>query len=498
MTTVRNETLLPAQRSGGERIRPPVRRRRTPLRRFQRYVLGLDVAVIALVLLAGLSARELWGSVVVVDGGGSGATVDYPVLALAMAGVWLASLALAGAYDPSRLGAGGAEFKAVVVGSAGAGAAVAIASYLSRADLSRLFFVTTFALGLIALLVCRYAARQVLHRRRRSGLSMRAAVVVGGVPQVAELIAVLRREPWAGYAVTGVCVPDPSLREVSGVPVLGTPGELRSAVLGAGADSVLVTGGAGSGTRDFQRLTWQLEGLGVDLNVAPSFGDVAGPRVHLRPLAGLPLLHLELPEFTGPQRVTKGILDVAAASIGLVLLSPVLLGIALAIKLTSPGPVLFRQVRVGRDGREFVCLKFRTMVVDAEERLGALAERDEGNGLLFKVREDPRVTRVGRPLRRFSLDELPQLVNVVRREMSLVGPRPPLPGEVAAYSDDLRRRLRVRPGLTGLWQVSGRSDLSLEESTRLDLSYVDNWSLTHDVEIVWKTLRAVLEGRGAY
>jgi lipopolysaccharide/colanic/teichoic acid biosynthesis glycosyltransferase len=170
-----------------------------------------------------------------------------------------------------------------------------------------------------------------------------------------------------------------------------------------------------------------------------------------------------------------------------------------AICLSSPGPALFRQTRIGADGRPFQMVKFRSMVVDAEERLKELRqESDDGNGVLFKMRRDPRVTPVGSLLRRFSVDELPQLWNVVRGDMSLVGPRPPLPQEVARYSDDATRRLRVRPGMTGLWQVSGRSDLSWEESLRLDLRYVDNWSLTLDVTILWRTFRAVLGRSGAY
>ena len=182
----------------------------------------------------------------------------------------------------------------------------------------------------------------------------------------------------------------------------------------------------------------------------------------------------------------------------LLLAAPFMLAVALVIRATSAGPVLFRQTRIGVDGHEFQMLKFRSMVTDAEQRKPALAPQDEGNGMLFKMRRDPRVTRVGAVLRRFSLDELPQLLNVVAGDMSLVGPRPPLPEEVAAYSGDANRRLRVRPGMTGLWQISGRSDLSWEESLRLDLRYVDNWSLALDLSILWRTGRAVLRGDGAY
>jgi exopolysaccharide biosynthesis polyprenyl glycosylphosphotransferase len=247
-----------------------------------------------------------------------------------------------------------------------------------------------------------------------------------------------------------------------------------------------------------KRLGWDLEGAGVDLVVAPALTDVAGPRVHVRPVSGLQLLYVEQPEFTGPTRVMKEAFDRAFAAVALLVASPLLVLIAAAVKLTSSGPVIFRQVRVGRDGGMFTVYKFRTMVVDAEHRLADLWHRNEGDGVLFKLREDPRVTRVGRVLRRFSFDELPQLVNVLVGNMSLVGPRPALPSETEQYGRATSRRLLVKPGITGLWQVSGRSDLSWEDSVRLDLYYVENWSFLGDIQILWKTLSAVVRGNGAY
>jgi exopolysaccharide biosynthesis polyprenyl glycosylphosphotransferase len=314
-----------------------------------------------------------------------------------------------------------------------------------------------------------------------------------------ELIEILRRERWTGFRVVGVCLPHGvHALAVQGIPVIGTPATVRRAVEEAGADTVFVASGLGATGQDTRRLTWRLEGTGTQIAVLPSLTDVSGPRIRVKPIAGLPLLYLELPEFSGTQRTIKRLLDLAVAGIALVLATPVLLLIAAGIRLGSPGPVLFRQTRVGRGGELFTCLKFRTMVQEAESQLAALQEDHDGNGLLFKLRHDPRVTRLGRPLRRYSLDELPQLVNVLKGDMSLVGPRPPLPSEVARYPDDLRRRLLVRPGLTGLWQVSGRSDLSAADSSRLDLYYVDNWSVMYDAQIVWKTLGAVVAGRGAF
>ncbi len=232
--------------------------------------------------------------------------------------------------------------------------------------------------------------------------------------------------------------------------------------------------------------------------MAPALTDVAGPRIRTRPVAGLPLIHVEPPDFTGSAKFVKVLADKLIALTALVLLSPVLLIIALAVAMTSRGPVLFRQRRVGQDGEEFDVFKFRTMVSGADRMVDQLAALNEGNGLLFKIRRDPRVTPVGRFLRRYSLDELPQLFNVLAGSMSVVGPRPPLPSEVAQYDGDVARRLLVKPGITGLWQVSGRSDLSWEDGIRLDLYYVENWSLTTDLLIMWKTLGAVLRARGAY
>jgi exopolysaccharide biosynthesis polyprenyl glycosylphosphotransferase len=232
--------------------------------------------------------------------------------------------------------------------------------------------------------------------------------------------------------------------------------------------------------------------------LAPTLTDVAGPRIHTRPLAGLSLIHVESPEFRGARKALKGFVDRTAAVVALILLAPLFITIAIAIAVNGKGPVFFRQTRVGLGGREFDLLKFRSMVPDADSMLSQLAGYNESNGLMFKMRSDPRITKTGAFLRKWSLDELPQLVNVLKGDMSLVGPRPPLPSEVAWYDQDVARRLLVKPGMTGLWQVSGRSDLSWEDGIRLDLYYVENWSLATDVLILWKTVGAVVRRRGAY
>jgi exopolysaccharide biosynthesis polyprenyl glycosylphosphotransferase len=295
----------------------------------------------------------------------------------------------------------------------------------------------------------------------------------------------------------GCCLPPHHGAEV-GIPVYGTFDDVAVAVRAAEADTVIVLSCPELDGQKLRRLAWRLERGDVDLIVASSLMDVAGARTTIRPVDGLPMLHVEHPRLSGASRMVKTVFDRVGAAAGLVLLAPVLLGICAAVLRDSPGPVLFRQVRVGKGGREFVIYKFRTMHDGAEQRRGELAGRNDNDGVLFKMRDDPRITRVGRVLRRFSLDELPQLLNVLRGDMSLVGPRPPLPEEVAAYPADMRRRLAVSPGLTGLWQVSGRSDLSWEEAVRLDLRYVENWSFSLDCVILARTLSAVCRSSGAY
>jgi exopolysaccharide biosynthesis polyprenyl glycosylphosphotransferase len=261
---------------------------------------------------------------------------------------------------------------------------------------------------------------------------------------------------------------------------------------------VAVTAAPGITAPVLRQLSWELEQLHVEMVVAPALTDVAGPRIHIRPVDGLPLLHITQPEFTGPRRFVKELFDKALAVLVIIITSPIVIFAAVAIRFGSHGPILFRQVRIGRDERPFTCYKFRTMVVDAEARLSQVVDERGGEAILFKAQDDPRITGVGRFLRRFSIDELPQLINVMRGDMSLVGPRPQVQAEVDLYAADYRRRLLVKPGLTGLWQVSGRSDLSFDDSVRLDLYYVENWSLTSDLMILWRTFRAVIKSSGAY
>ena len=244
---------------------------------------------------------------------------------------------------------------------------------------------------------------------------------------------------------------------------------------------------------------WRLETMDVDLVVAPGVMDVAEGRLALRPVAGFPLLHVEKPQYQGAKRFQKRAFDFCFALAALIGTSPLLIAAAAAVKLTSKGPVFYPSERIGLDGKPFTMLKFRTMVDGADKQIpGLLSLNESQGGMLFKIREDPRVTSVGKILRRYSIDELPQFINVLRQDMSVVGPRPPLRREVAKYDGDVKRRLLVKPGVTGLWQVNGRSDLAWDESVRLDLSYVDNWSMASDLLLIAKTLKAVVASDGAY
>ncbi|MGI9003783.1 MAG: sugar transferase [Pseudonocardia sp.] len=362
-------------------------------------------------------------------------------------------------------------------------------------------FVILPATGL-CLFTSRYVLRRELHVRRGRDLCMHPVLIAGSLDEVADLILRTRRERHYGWSVTGVCIPGASSEgcrlEVHGVPVVGGLDDVPRLLWNGDYRIVAVAPDAHWTRQRLRQLAWDMEGAPTELVVAPALMEVTGPRLHVDPVYGLTLLRVSQPTFTGARWVLKDVLDRMAACSALLVLAPVMAAVALAIKLEDGGPVLFRQERVGKAGGRFPMVKFRSMVVDADQHRTELEAMNEGAGPLFKLRSDPRITRVGVFIRRYSLDELPQLINVVTGDMSIVGPRPPLPAEVERYAMDARRRLLVKPGITGLWQISGRSDLTWEETVRLDLRYVENWSLAMDLVILWKTANAVLRGNGAY
>ncbi|MDP9848898.1 exopolysaccharide biosynthesis polyprenyl glycosylphosphotransferase [Streptosporangium lutulentum] len=422
--------------------------------------------------------------------------VPYVVLSAALPVVWVCVVALNRAYEPRLIGLGSEEFQRVFQCGFMLTAALAVGAYLTKTEVARGYVVMAIPLATLLTLLTRYGLRRSLHRMRANGRCMRRVVAVGHRAAVAELVRRFRLERYHGMEVVGACLPHDGMGDVEGVPVLGDFSDVPLVVGQIAADTVAVLACPDMDGVALRRLAWRLEKTGTDLIVAPALMEVAGPRISIRPAAGLPLLHVDHPEISGLRRLVKNLFDRIGAGLLLLALLPLFVGMTAAIRSSSPGPAFFRQTRVGRDGAEFTIYKFRTMGADAE-RLKIDLSSDE-RGVLFKIRNDPRVTPLGAWLRRHSLDELPQLINVVLGHMSLVGPRPPLPEEVARYGDDVRRRLLVKPGMTGLWQVNGRSDLSWEESVRLDLRYVESWSLTLDLQILWKTWSAVARGAGAY
>ena len=425
--------------------------------------------------------------------------VEYLVLTGCLPLLWWASVGLARGYEARVIGLGSDEFRRILTAGVSLTAAVAIVSYLSKTQVARGYVVVALPCLTASDLMARYALRKRLHRRRRGGAYMHRTVVVGHAAAAAELITELRRETYHGLTIVGACLAERAVvPEIAGVPVCGGLGRVSAAVADLDADTVAVVACRELNGVRLRELAWELEKTNTDLCVAPALLDVAGPRTTIRPVAGLPLLHVDHPELAGARQVIKSAFDKVAAASVLLLVAPLMAGIAVAIRIGGHGPALFRQRRVGKDGRTFTLYKFRTMVADAEEQKASLAAHNNGHGPLFKIRNDPRITRTGAWLRRWSLDELPQLFNVLAGDMSLVGPRPPLPDEAACYGYYVRRRLAVKPGMTGLWQVKGRADLPWDEAVRLDLRYVENWSLTLDLQILWKTCAAVIKGSGAY
>ena len=457
-------------------------------RRYLRRAVACDVGAAALAVTVALTIRF-----------GDDFTRNYLLFSIAFPLLWVATLSISGAYDVRFIGTGSDEFRKVLNAGISLTAGLAIFSYAINDELSRAYLVISLPMVTGCDLVARFALRKWLHRLRASGRCMSTVVAVGHRQAVADLITELRRDKYHGMRVVAACIAEPGDQQpVAGVPVFGGLDDISTVVRRCAADSVAVLGCPELDGVRLRALAWELEKTGTDLCVAPALLDVAGPRTTVRPVAGLTLLHVDHPQLSGPRLLLKDLFDRSVAALALLLLAPVLAVLALAIRISDRGPALFTQVRVGKEGRAFRIYKFRTMVVDAELRKAELLANNDSDGVLFKMRRDPRVTAVGERLRRWSVDELPQLVNVFRGEMSLVGPRPALPAEAAEYADHVRRRLVVKPGLTGLWQVNGRSDLTWEESVRLDLRYVENWSFALDLLIIWKTFAVLIRRSGAY
>lgn len=452
-------------------------------------LLATDVVVIGLSYLLSSWLTLLLGREVDVRGHAA---------ALLFALVWVASLIGNGSHSLRHARAGSIEYKRAINASLLAGGSMGVLFYLVSLEYPRVPFVSWLLFGIAGLCIARFVRRKIMKRLHLHGVFLTPILIAGSGTHIDEVARVLQREKWIGYSIRGAVTDDQVSATSLGVPVLGSLSELPELLDSTGVASVVFAEGSFDSATEFRRFAWQLEESDVQVALAPTLADVSAERLEFRPLAGLPLVDVGRPTAAKSLRWLKRTADIIGSAVALILAFPVLLVAMIAIKLEDRGPVFFRQRRVGLHGEEFDCLKLRSMCVDAEARLAALQSQNEGAGVLFKMKDDPRITRVGKFIRRYSIDELPQLWNTMVGDMSLVGPRPALPKEVALYDSDTRRRLRVRPGLTGLWQVSGRSSLSWEDTVRLDLYYVDNWSFVQDIMILLKTAKAVIGSDGAY
>lgn len=453
-----------------------------------------------LVLIAVLAGYHLSDVGFALGGHGDGGTV---VTAAAVALLWPAALEIYRTRDSKVLGVGADEYKRVASASLRTFGLLAIAAVVFSVHGAAAFVTVSLPLGLVALTANRWIFRRRLTAEKAKGRHLSRAVVVGDLEDVRYVVQQIARKSGPVYKILGVCLPGARRGgriQVDGaqVPILSSTDDIARTVRMTEADAVIVAGPLPGGNRFIRELGWKLEECSAEMVLAATLTNVAGPRIHWRPVEGLPLMHVDIPQYTGAKHALKRIVDVLMAVAALLALSPLLLLLAVIVRMDSPGPVFFRQDRIGKDGGTFGMYKFRSMVVDAEARLAALGGQNEAAGVLFKMRDDPRVTRCGRWMRKYSLDELPQLWNVVLGHMSMVGPRPPLDREVSGYERHTHRRLLIKPGITGLWQINGRSDLSWDEAVRLDLYYVENWSIAGDLLILWRTFRAVIRPSGAY
>jgi exopolysaccharide biosynthesis polyprenyl glycosylphosphotransferase len=479
-------------------IREPERRLRAHrpswITRYRAALIAMDASAIVLAVVAGYLLRFSTHVFPAAPG------LNYVLYGGVLAVIWMVALQHVGCYEIRHLASGPTEAKKVLRASAIAASVLAIYCYATKTQVARGFVVAVVPLGIVLLLAGRICARSFVNRRRRNGKWVHRILAVGTTESVLQLLQVTQRATSAGLRIVGACVEDSAVgEEISRqVPVLAGTRDAAAVAHRIDADVVAITSG-GLGSRGVRELGWDLEGTGRGMVIAPALTQIAGPRVHVSPVEGLPLMWLDAPQLGRLPLTLKRSMDLAGGLLLLLVSFPVLIVAACGIKLESKGPVIYRQRRLGLNGTAFVMLKLRSMYDGSDQLRDGLLDRNEqdGGGVLFKLRRDPRVTRVGRVIRRYSIDELPQLAHVLSGQMSLVGPRP-LAAVDSGYNGAARRRLLVRPGLTGLWQVSGRSGLSWDDSVGLDLYYVENWSIGLDMTILCRTIIAVLTRSGAY
>ncbi|QDZ14996.1 sugar transferase [Humibacter ginsenosidimutans] len=480
-----------------------VARRERWKRAYGRRLIVVDLGVVVLAVALAAWIQLVWIANAHLSAISS-APWQYTRVALLMCALWIVMLMLFQTRDHKIAGHGTAEYRRVINATAVAFGVAAIGFVIMQSQGIRTQLLVALPVGFVGLVLGRWSCRQWLVRRRNAGEYMSRALIIGNHRDTEYVINALRTGGDLGYAVVGLvfdgAVPTPAAPSVAGhaVPTFDDVSQAAHIAETLDCDAVIVASTRPDDPEFVKRLAWQLEGAVAELVLSSPLADVAGPRMALKPIEGLPLIQVEIPTFDGGRYVTKRLMDIIISIGALIAIAVATPFIAVAILVDSRGPVFYRQERVGRDGVRFRMFKFRSMIADAHDRRHALLVQNDGSGPLFKLKADPRITRVGRFLRKFSLDELPQFWNVLIGDMSIVGPRPPLPEEVEAYEGSAHRRLYIRPGITGPWQISGRSDLTWDESVRLDLSYVENWSVLYDLTIMLRTPRAILSSRGAY
>jgi exopolysaccharide biosynthesis polyprenyl glycosylphosphotransferase len=451
----------------------------------RRNIATVDLIALILTLVFILSVRfpETW------RGELTNYEIRNTILALLVLVSWLFFLWLNGSRDTNILGFGADEYKKLTNATLLSFTSVAFISYIFKLEISRLFVLSVFPFGLLVLFIVRRILRRRLLRARNEGRYLSRVLLLhsGLTDPVEQRLAIAQH---AGFNVVyKITTADNFNFDVK---------EIVSTAMSNNCDQIMVGQSAVISAAELRKLGWALEQTNIDLIVAPAVTEIAGPRLKVSNVEGLPLLHLEQPTFNGASIVTKRVLDLTLSVVGLIVILPFLLIVALVIKFYDQGSILYIQKRIGQNNKEFEVYKFRTMYEGSHEQRAKIMANIKKDPRLAKDPQDPRVTKPGLFLRRWSIDEIPQIINVLKGEMSLVGPRPPLAEEVNQYEKSETRRLLVKPGLTGLWQVSGRSELDWEDAVRLDLYYVENWSLTLDILIIIRTAAAVWRGEGAY
>ncbi|WP_240642199.1 sugar transferase [Microbacterium sulfonylureivorans] len=490
-STVRPDAFAEPALRASTAAMPLQRREPTWVRRYASRLIYTDALIMGLTL-AGFGVFVLPNVNTTLSWPG-GPNLPY-VVPLSVVGVlWLLCLDAFDTRDRHIVGHGVVEYRRIINATFFVFATIVIIAFFLRIEVARALFLVALPVGLAGLLAGRWGWRQWLRQRQKAGAFVYRAVVLGDGAKLEHIITQIRGTHGTGYVIIGAITPRGTPIGISDVPVLGALADAEHAIDDSGADTLIVGGADELDPATMRRLGWAMADRDVNWVVAPALTDIAGPRIHARPVAGLPLVHVDFPQLEGYRRVVKRTFDIVASTILLVLASPIMLGTAIAVRVEGPGSVFYTQQRVGRRGTTFAMIKFRSMIQGADDQLASLLDlQGTTDRPFFKVTDDARITRVGRFIRRHSIDELPQLLNVFAGQMSLIGPRPQRPAEVALYDEVHERRLLVKPGMSGLWQVSGRSKLSWEDSIRLDLYYVENWSFTQDIQILFRTVKAVI------